>query len=82
MNTEAKNKGGKIMNTARKIENQNFQLVKGNVNNNKRLDRFFAIILLTLGLLTTLVDGNLMIIILTVFISLPLVFSKKRFVQL
>ena len=78
MTTETKNKGGKIMNTARKIENQNFQLVKGNVNNNKRLDRFFAIILLTLGLLTTLVDGNLMIMILTVFISLPLVFSKKN----
>ena len=69
------------MNTARKIENQNFQLVKGNANN-KRLDRFFAIILLTLGLFTTLVDGNLMIMILTALISLPLVFSKKRFVEL
>ena len=79
MVAETKNKGGKIMNTARKIENQNFQLVKGN---NKRLDRFFAIILLTLGLFTTLVDGNLMVMILTAVFSLPLVFSKKRFVEL
>ena len=69
------------MNTARKIENQNFQLVKGNANN-KRLDRFFAIILLTLGFVTTLFEGDLIMLVMTALISLPLVFSKKRFVEL
>lgn len=70
------------MNTARKIENQNFRLIKGRKSTYKRLDRLFAAILVLIGFSATLVDGNVALLIITLFISTPLVFSKKRFVQL
>lgn len=70
------------MNTARKIENQNFKVVKGNKGFNKHIDRFFAFVLLLIGLLVSIVERDVSVLIVLLFVSLPLVFSKKRFVQL
>ncbi len=70
------------MNTARKIEEQNFKVVKGNKGINKRVDRVTATVIVMIGLIASVIEHDLSLLIVVLFISLPLFFSKKRFVEL
>lgn len=70
------------MNIARKIESQNLKVIRGERGTDKRLDRLFALTLVLIGLISTLFEHDLTFLIITLFISLPLTFSKKRFTEL
>ncbi len=72
------------MNTVRrnlKPETQ-FEVIKCRNNQNKRIDRFCAAVLLTISILFVALEKDLTAPILIALISLPLWFGKKRYIEI
>ncbi len=74
-----------FMTTARITNDRNnFKVIKGRGNKkvNKRLDRLCAIALLLIGVVAFLVEKDLIVLTTMLFISTPLIFSKKQYVHI
>ena len=72
------------MNTVKKeIDNQNgFVVIKCKKRINKRLDRFIGIVLIMMGFLCGVIEKDLCALLLMSIISIPLLFGKKRYVEI